>query len=52
MLLRILFAVVLGVLGYGLMQWLTSAPHGVDVAVGVVVAILAYWQYPGGRALA
>lgn len=44
--LRIVFAIVLGVLATALMEWLTNAPHSVDVLIGVVVAILAYWQYP------
>ena len=41
-LLRLLFAVVVGLIAYGLMQWLTSALHRLDVLVGVAVAIVAY----------
>lgn len=28
------------------MQWLTSAPQSLDIAVGVVVGIVGYVSYP------
>ena len=45
-LLRIVFAIVIGALAYGLMQWLTTAPHGVDVLVGIAVTLIVYFGYP------
>jgi hypothetical protein len=45
-LLRIIFAIVVGLLGYGLMQWLTKAPQGLDVLVGLAVGIVGYVSYP------
>lgn len=46
-LIRIIFAIVIGLIVYGLLQWLASAvPHGLDVLFGIVAAIVAYWQAP------
>lgn len=50
MLLRIAFAIVVGVIVTALLEWLaTSVPHGIDVLAGVIAAFIAYWQYPVGR---
>lgn len=45
-LLRIGFAIVVGVLVTALLEWLTSVPHNIDVLLGVVAAFIAYWGAP------
>lgn len=45
-LLRIGFAIVVGVLVTALLEWLTSVPHNVDVLLGIVGAFIAYWGAP------
>lgn len=47
-LLRIGFAIVVGLLVYGLLVWLaTTVPHNIDVLLGTAAAFIAYWQAPG-----
>ena len=49
-LVRIAFAIIVGILVYALLQWLaTSVPHGIDVLLGIVAAFIAYGSYPGIR---
>ena len=44
-LLRIGFAIVIGVLVTALLEWLaTNVPHSIDVLLGVVAAFIA-WRY-------
>lgn len=45
-LLRILLAIVIGAIACGLMEWLTSAPQGLDVLIGIAAGIVAYVSYP------
>lgn len=42
-LLRIAFAIIIGVLVCALLEWLTSLPHGIDVLLGIVAAFIAYF---------
>lgn len=46
-LLRVAFAIVVGLIVFGLLQWLTNMPHGLEVLLGVLAGFLAYWQAPG-----
>lgn len=47
-LVRIVFAIVVGVLVTALMEWLaTSVPHGIDVLAGVVAAFIVYFSWTG-----
>lgn len=49
-LLRIAFAIVVGILVYALLQWLLSGiPHLVDVLLGIVAAFIAYGGYTNIR---
>lgn len=49
-LIRIAFAIIIGILVYALLQWLATAiPHGVDVLLGIVAAFIAYASYPSIR---
>lgn len=49
-LIRIAFAVIVGLLVYTLLQWLaTAVPHGVDVLLGIVAGFIAYASYPSFR---
>ena len=44
---RIIFAIFVGVLVYSLLGWLaTSVPHNIDVLLGVVAGFIVYWQAP------
>jgi hypothetical protein len=45
-LIRIAFAIVVGVLVCALFEWLTSVPHDIDVLLGIVAAFIAYVSYP------
>jgi len=46
-LLRIAFAIVIGVLVTALLEWLaTSVPRSIDVLLGIVAAFIAYSSYP------
>lgn len=46
MLIRIAFAIIVGVLVTALLEWLaTSVPHGIDVLAGVVAAFIAYFGW-------
>lgn len=44
-LLRIAFAINVGVLVTALLEWLTSIPHSIDVLLGIVAAFIAYGSY-------
>jgi hypothetical protein len=44
--LRIVFAIVVGVLVTSVLEWLTPVPHGIDVLLGVVAAFLAWYYSP------
>lgn len=46
-LLRIAFAIIVGVLVTTLLEWLTAVPHTIDVLAGIVAAFVAYWYAPG-----
>jgi fructose-specific phosphotransferase system IIC component len=46
MLVKVLISVLLGVLVCSLMEWLTTAPHGLDVLLGTIVGLLYYFGYP------
>lgn len=49
-LLRIVFAIVVGVLVCSLLEWLaTTVPHTVDILAGIVAAFIAYGSYPSLR---
>lgn len=45
-LVRIGFAIIVGVLVTALLEWLTSVPHNIDVLLGIVAAFIAYWGAP------
>jgi hypothetical protein len=45
-LLRIGFAIVIGVLVTALLEWLTPVPHTIDILAGIVAAFIAYSAYP------
>lgn len=46
-LLRIAFAIFIGVLVTALLEWLaTSVPHNIDVLLGIVAAFIAYLGFP------
>lgn len=48
LLLRLVFAIVLGVLAYALLNWLaTAVPQIIDILVGIIVGFIAFWQAPG-----
>ena len=48
MLFRFVFAIIIGILVYAIMQWLLpTVPQVVDVLVGIVAAFIAYGSYPG-----
>lgn len=47
-LVRIAFAIIVGVLVCALLEWLaTSVPHGIDVLIGVVAAFVVYFGWNG-----
>lgn len=46
-LLRILLAVVVGVLVTAVLEWLTPVPHSIDVLLGIVAALVVYFSYDG-----
>jgi hypothetical protein len=49
LILRIGFAIVIGVLVTSLMEWLLpQVPHGIDVLAGIIAAAVAYGTYPFG----
>ena len=49
-LIRIAFAIVVGVLVTALLEWLaTSVPHSIDILAGVVAAFVAYYNWPSLR---
>lgn len=46
-LIRIIFAIIVGVLVTALLEWLaTSVPHNIDVLLGIVAAFVAYFGWP------
>ena len=46
-LIRIAFAIVIGVLVTALLEWLaTSVPHSIDILLGIVAAFIAWKYYP------
>jgi uncharacterized membrane protein YeaQ/YmgE (transglycosylase-associated protein family) len=46
-LLRILLAVIVGVLVTAVLEWLTPVPHNIDVLLGIVAALITYFGYDG-----
>lgn len=47
LLLRIGFAIVIGVFVTLLLEWLANkVPHGIDVLAGVIAAFIAYYSFP------
>jgi multidrug transporter EmrE-like cation transporter len=42
---KLVLAIVLGVIATSLMEWLTSAPHSLDVLIGIVVALVFFFGY-------
>lgn len=51
-LLRVAFAIVIGILVTSLMEWLLpKVPQGIDVLAGIAAAFVAYHNYPGPRPL-
>lgn len=49
-LLRLLLAVLVGVLITGLLDFFGVLNHGLDVLIGFIVALVFYFGYPNGPA--
>ena len=44
--LRIILAVLVGLLATGLLDWAGALNHGLNVLIGVILALLFYFGYP------
>lgn len=51
MLVRIIFAIIVGVLVTAVLEWLTPIPRSIDILAGILVGVLVYWQYPTSHPL-
>lgn len=45
-LIRIIFAIVVGILVTALLEWLTTLPHGIEILLGIVAAFIVYFGWP------
>lgn len=46
-LIRLAFAIIVGVLVTALLEWLASkVPHNIDILAGIVAAFIAFFSYP------
>lgn len=46
MILRICFAIIIGVLVTSVLEWLTPIPQSIDILAGIVAGVFAYMQIP------
>lgn len=46
MILRIVFAIIIGMLVTSILEWLTPIPRSIDILAGIVAAVFAYMQIP------